>query len=76
MHTTTEAYQQILNPKLVPGFNEALLPALIILSGRNPGTKYYVEAFPWIKFLVIKAKQTKQHFSAQNLLPSQPQVEL
>jgi len=46
MHTTKEAYQQILNPKLVPGFNEALLPTLVILSGRNPGTNYYVESFP------------------------------
>jgi len=62
MHTTREAYQQILNPKLVPGFNEALLPALVILSGRNPGIKYYVEAFPCIKILVIKAKQTTVTF--------------
>ena len=58
MHTTREAYQQILNPKLVPGFNEALLLALVILVGRNLDIKYYVEAFPWIKILVIKEKQT------------------
>jgi len=62
MHTIREAYQQILNPKLVLGFNEALLPALVILSGRNPCTKYYVKAFPWIKILVIKAKQTTTTF--------------
>lgn len=36
---------------------KALL-ALIIRSRRNPDIKYYVEAFPWIEILVIKAKQT------------------